>query len=206
MLLGNKKNIHTVILSILLAIVLLLVLYKLTESKTKSNNIFSDRVTINNLQKKLQLPDCREDEFFTGAYPDKYNLGLTCLSNDKKVNLKKLIAGKNTIINFWNYNCPPCVRELPIINEVNRSLPNGVQIITIHVLDNPLRVLQQMQVLGINLISLVSNEADLLAMLDLPRVVPQTMFLNKDGRVIKKNFIPYYEEKTLLRDIKEAFH
>ncbi len=41
-------------------------------------------------------------------------------------------SGKITVINFWAYWCPPCVRELPHFEQVAREMAGEVNIVAIH--------------------------------------------------------------------------
>lgn len=40
--------------------------------------------------------------------------------NNKKINLK----GKPTVINFWYTQCPPCVKEIPLLNKLKAKYKN----------------------------------------------------------------------------------
>lgn len=35
------------------------------------------------------------------------------------------LKGKNTLINLWFTNCAPCIKEIPILNELKESVPNA---------------------------------------------------------------------------------
>ncbi|MEC5173964.1 TlpA disulfide reductase family protein [Chryseobacterium nepalense] len=35
------------------------------------------------------------------------------------------LKGKNTLINLWFINCAPCIKEIPILNELKESFPNA---------------------------------------------------------------------------------
>ncbi|WP_081411632.1 TlpA family protein disulfide reductase [Chryseobacterium gregarium] len=35
------------------------------------------------------------------------------------------LKGKNTLINLWFTNCAPCIKEIPVLNELKESVPNA---------------------------------------------------------------------------------
>ncbi|KQM27568.1 TlpA family protein disulfide reductase [Chryseobacterium sp. Leaf201] len=35
------------------------------------------------------------------------------------------LKGKNTLINLWFINCAPCIKEIPILNELKESVPSA---------------------------------------------------------------------------------
>ena len=41
-------------------------------------------------------------------------------------------TGKITVINFWAYWCPPCVRELPHFDQVAREMADEVTVVAVH--------------------------------------------------------------------------
>ncbi len=53
---------------------------------------------------------------------------------EKPVNLLKSIKGKPAIVNFWAVWCQPCIRELPIFDQLAQKPPiNNLQILTINI-------------------------------------------------------------------------
>ncbi len=58
------------------------------------------------------------------------NFSLFSVQNDALVELEKL-PGKVTLVNFWRADCPPCVKELPLLIEASEKL--NIRLITIAV-------------------------------------------------------------------------
>jgi len=58
----------------------------------------------------------------------KLNFSLFSVQNNDLIELKKLPA-KVTLVNFWRADCPPCVKELPLLIKVSEKL--NIRLITI---------------------------------------------------------------------------
>jgi thiol-disulfide isomerase/thioredoxin len=58
------------------------------------------------------------------------DLELFSIQDGKLVRLSKL-APQTTLVNFWRTDCPPCVKELPILMEISTRL--NVRLITVSV-------------------------------------------------------------------------
>ncbi len=58
------------------------------------------------------------------------NFSLFSVQNDELVELEKL-PEKVTLVNFWRADCPPCVKELPLLIEASEKL--NIRLITIAV-------------------------------------------------------------------------
>ena len=58
----------------------------------------------------------------------------------KKVNLEDF-KGKGVLINFWGTWCEPCKREMPELeNQYKEYKDKGVEVVAIHVRDNPQQI------------------------------------------------------------------
>ena len=44
---------------------------------------------------------------------------------------KNYLQGKPTIVNFWFTRCPPCIEELPVLNELKEKYGNEVNFISV---------------------------------------------------------------------------
>lgn len=63
------------------------------------------------------------------------NLTLTKL-NDSKVKISQF-SNKFLIVNFWATWCPPCVKEIPDLIELEKKLNNKIKVIFISLDSNP---------------------------------------------------------------------
>lgn len=188
-----------------LILVSLLLIFLLTNKSTNSSNKSSMSAQLMQEQQAWQLPDCAAN--FTPESiksTSKFNMQLTCLSNNKVVNLTELLYGKNTILNLWSYDCPPCVVELPNLAALQSWLPANYQVLAVQVNTNNLRAFQQLKYSHLKVVALTSKK-DILASLGLPQVVPQTLFINKELQVVKKVVKPYIKLADLKQDVSTAF-
>ena len=60
------------------------------------------------------------------------NLYLLSLNTNQRIQLKKLVANKNTVINFWSIHCVPCKDEIPELVKLKDEFIN-VQFLFINV-------------------------------------------------------------------------
>ena len=91
-----------------------------------------------------------------------------------------------TLINFWSVSCPPCINEMPDIAELEKSLPDNVQIITV-CLDGRRGEEAATEILteaGFEGVTLVSADGDLLAIVGEILYMPTTIVVDGDGNII----------------------
>lgn len=77
----------------------------------------------------------------------------------KEVNLADY-KGKTVIVNFWASWCPPCVAELPSLNQLNKNAQDeNLVVLTVNVQQDPDEVLKFMQKEGLQLNALQDLES-----------------------------------------------
>lgn len=97
------------------------------------------------------------------------------------------IAKKDiTVINFWQSSCPPCISEMPALAELEKSLPDNVQLITVF-LDGASNKDQAQAILdnaGYEGITLISFSDDLLTVCQNLQFTPTTVLADSEGNLV----------------------
>lgn len=57
-------------------------------------------------------------------FPSLRTLGNTLISIDD-------LKGKPTLVNFWFTSCPPCIAEIPMLNELRRRFADSVNFVAV---------------------------------------------------------------------------
>ncbi|MBI3583863.1 MAG: TlpA family protein disulfide reductase [Nitrospinae bacterium] len=152
---------------------------------------------------EILLSGCKE-----GNKPTTANIGnhapkfaLTDL-NKKTVNLAHY-KGKKVILNFWATWCPPCVNEMPLLQEVyNNRRGEGIEIIGINYNEDYDRVKKFISEKGVTFTILI--DSDLKVSMDYGVIgLPVTFFIDREGR-IKEKFKGELNKK-LIEDILNRF-
>lgn len=133
------------------------------------------------------------------------DFSLTSLNGDKKVELKDF-KGKPVVINFWASWCGPCRGEIPFLEKSWKEYKGeGVVFIGIDVLDDEKNAKSFLSTLGVSYTNLkdqsgeVANKYGVVAL-------PATIFIDKEGRIIRKNYGPFLGEegeKSFLDSVEE---
>ncbi len=137
------------------------------------------------------LISCKSvEEEISAVEPDRAyakNFSLASLDGSNKVELKDL-KGKPVVINFWASWCGPCREEMPFLQKSwNEYKDKGVTFLGIDVLDEEKSARAFLEVYGISYPNLkdssgeVANAYGVIAL-------PVTFFIDREGRVIKKNY------------------
>ncbi len=87
------------------------------------------------------------------------------------------------IINFWSTTCPPCINEMPELEELRQSLPERIEFLTF-CLDGeyyPDELTKILADTGWSGITLVSGEGDIQNIIDRLLYTPTTLFFSGDG-------------------------
>ncbi len=134
-----------------------------------------------------------------GSYAPKFAL---TDSNKKTINLDDY-KGKKVILNFWATWCPPCVSEMPLLQEVyNNRNGEGIEVIGINYNEDYDRVKKFISEKGVTFTILI--DSDLKVSMDYGVIgLPITFFIDREGRIKEK----YKGElnKKLIKDILNRF-
>ena len=156
-------------------------------------------VSINNVpQTNLPLPPVKSTE----------NLGWT-LFNETRETLSNY-KGKVVVLDFWATYCPPCLEEIPHLNELKNKYGDELQIVGLHVggdEDKP-EVPKFVERLKINY-ALAYPDDDLSRVLTgTNSAIPQTFIFDRSGKLTKKiigfdNFIKAELDEAIEQAINE---
>lgn len=105
----------------------------------------------------------------------------------------KDLKGKVIVLDFWATYCPPCLQEIPHLNDLQAKYKDqGFEIIGLHVggeEDRP-RVPSFAERLKINY-TLATPEDDLTGFVfQSDSTIPQTLILNREGKLVER-FVGY---------------
>lgn len=119
-----------------------------------------------------------------------HNFELESLRNSTTYSLEQF-RGKPVILNFWASWCPPCKKEMPLLESSwNSYRDKGIKIIGINVMDDrshATALVDQFDITYLNLFDRgneVSRSYGVVAL-------PVTVFIDSEGRIVRKHFGPY---------------
>ena len=122
------------------------------------------------------------------------DFSLPSLNGGSKIELK-YFKGNPVVINFWASWCAPCREEMPFFEKIWKDYKDkGLVFIGIDVLDEENNARNFLNSLGISYLNLkdssgeVSNAYGVVAL-------PVTLFIDKEGRIVRKNYGPFLGEK-----------
>ena len=111
--------------------------------------------------------------------------------------------GRILVVNFWATWCPPCVNEMPLLQEVyNNRKGEGIEVIGINYNEDYERVKKFISEKGVVFTILI--DSDLKVSMDYGVIgLPVTFFIDREGR-IKEKFKGELNKK-LIEDILNRF-
>ena len=109
----------------------------------------------------------------------------------KGLNLDQL-KGKPSVINFWYTGCGPCIKEMPLLNEIQKDYGDKVNFIAI-TFDQAERVKQFLDKHSFNYRHAV-NAKDFMNDIKFHQF-PKTFYLDKNGIVVKIEDVLTHEQK-----------
>lgn len=134
-------------------------------------------ISINNIpQTNLPLPSVRNTE----------NLGWT-LFNNNAVKLNDY-RGKVVVLDFWATYCPPCLEEIPHLNELKNKYGADLHIVGLHVggEEDKVRVPEFVERLRIQYDLGYPQDALSTLLMGNDNAIPQTFVFDRTGKVTKK--------------------
>jgi thiol-disulfide isomerase/thioredoxin len=140
-------------------------------------SISNKPVSINNVpQTNLPLPPVKNIE----------NLGWT-LFDEKNEKLSDY-RGRVVVLDFWATYCPPCLEEIPHLNQLKNKYGADLQIVGLHVggEEDQERVPEFVERLKINYALAYPEDALSNALMGTDNAIPQTFVFDRSGRLTKK--------------------
>jgi cytochrome c biogenesis protein CcmG/thiol:disulfide interchange protein DsbE len=123
------------------------------------------------------------------------DFSLFSLDGNKKIELKDFKGSKPLVINFWASWCAPCRQEMPFFEKVwNKYKDKGVIFIGIDVLDEEKNAKEFLNLLGISYVNLKDPSGEVSSTYGVVGL-PTTFFIDKEGRIVRKNYGPFLGEE-----------
>lgn len=154
---------------------------------------------LNSSKKEAQLSPIASD------MPYAKDFSLHSLDGNKKVELKDF-KGKPVVINFWASWCGPCREEMPFLERSWKQYRDkGVIFIGIDVLDDEKTAREFLTAFGISYANLKDQSGEVASKYGVIGL-PATIFIDKEGRIVRKNYGPFLGddgEKNFIRQVEE---
>ncbi len=108
------------------------------------------------------------------------------------------------MINFWALSCRPCIAEMPDLAELEKALPDNVQLITVCLDGGGSEELVEyvLEESGFEGITLVWGDGDLVTLSSELRYTPTTVFVDAEGNMAgdivvggKENLSEFYSQR-----------
>ncbi|MCL2009375.1 MAG: TlpA family protein disulfide reductase [Synergistaceae bacterium] len=108
---------------------------------------------------------------------------------------------KLTMVNIWTTWCPPCIKEMPDLGRLARSMPEGAQLVGIvldvegtgdtKTIDDAKRIMSTAKA---DFLQILPSE-EMTPVLRTVRAIPTTIFVNSNGQIIGAPVVGAKDEK-----------
>jgi thiol-disulfide isomerase/thioredoxin len=140
------------------------------------------------------LTSCAKDKSSTPELNEKDIFGAST------VNLKDHI-GKAVLVNFWATWCPPCVAEIPDLNELYNQYKDKFTLIGVSVDREDVKVIQEFYLKAKMSYPVIRYSANLQKDFGGVSALPTTFVINKKGKIVDR-IIGYRDKATYEELIK----
>ena len=105
-------------------------------------------------------------------------------STNEKIFLDDLL-GEWTLINYWADWCPPCIKEIPELNELNKEYSDQVNVYVFNFdrLEGD-ELNEQLLRFGVKVPSLITDPEEVYKY-EVPEALPVTFIIDKNGKLFK---------------------
>lgn len=109
-------------------------------------------------------------------------VALTSL-NEQPVSLEALSGGRPTVVNLWATWCPPCIREMPVLEEAQQRYPE-INFVFANQGEHPETIQRFLQEQNLELEHVVSDRQGGFGRATGSHGLPTTLFYNAQGRLV----------------------
>lgn len=92
--------------------------------------------------------------------------------------------GRVVLLNFWASWCNPCVKEMPLLNEINKQRPD-VELIAVNIGEKTEIVKRFVEELGLDIPVVLGRDSEIKKDYRISGL-PVTLLIDKDGRIIQR--------------------
>ena len=111
-----------------------------------------------------------------------------------------LAAADLTVLNIWQTTCPPCIREMPELAELEKELPERVRFVT-WCLDGAYAEEETRSILtdaGFEGTTIIAADGDLMTFLQTVQYTPTTVFIDSEGNLIGEPVIGAFQKPKVM--------
>lgn len=111
-----------------------------------------------------------------------------------------LAAADLTVLNIWQTTCPPCIREMPELAELEKELPERVRFVT-WCLDGAYAEEETRSILadaGFEGTTIIAANGDLMTFLQTVQYTPTTVFIDSEGNLIGEPVIGAFQKPKVM--------
>lgn len=103
--------------------------------------------------------------------------------NERPVDLASLAGDKPTVVNLWATWCPPCIREMPVLEEAQQRYPN-VNFVFANQGEHPATIRKFLMAQNLNLSHVLSDRQNRFGRVVGSHGLPTTLFYNAEGHLV----------------------
>ena len=103
--------------------------------------------------------------------------------NERPVHLAELPGDRPTIVNLWASWCPPCIREMPVLEEAQQRYP-GINVVFVNQGEHPQTIRQFLMEQNLALLNVFTDRHNHLGEAVGSRGLPTTLFYDADGNLV----------------------
>ena len=173
-----------------LSAVLLLTGCAQVESSSENIQLSVETQTIQQDVSSLATELPQEETNYISPFPDILSFSADTLDGTT-ITEDELSRADVTAINIWATTCPPCIREMPELAELQASLPENVHFMTwcldgMFNTDTVRQIMNDSNFMGI---TLIAGNGDLNNLASNIMYTPTTIFVDSTGHIIGKEII-----------------
>jgi thiol-disulfide isomerase/thioredoxin len=103
--------------------------------------------------------------------------------NERPVDLASLAGDKPTVVNLWATWCPPCIREMPVLEDAQQRYPN-VNFVFANQGEHPETIRKFLMAQNLNLSHVLSDRQNRFGRVVGSYGLPTTLFYNAQGHLV----------------------